>query len=221
MAPFFYGASHVEGAMSVTRTEYLYNLAKPLAESLGLELWGVETVGSVRPVARIYVDTKHADDADLEQAESFDTSTGVNVDQCAHLSRLLALSLDVEDAFATSWVLEVSSPGLERPFFSIDQLRDYVGKTIDVVMVEAHDDWNGRKKFTGNLESIRDEEFTVVPLARTVDDPESVTIAWHMVRRAHLVHVFAEKGQKRDAFGEKKKAAKKQRKQPKRSDAIE
>lgn len=212
--------------MSVDRIERLTQVARPLAASLGLVLWGVEIVGASRPVARIYVDADPdvvpavVAEQDVED-EGFEPTTGVTVDQCAHLSRLLGLSLDVEESFASNWVLEVSSPGLERPFFTIDQLRGHEGRTLDVIMTEAHEDWNGRKKFCGRLDAVSDEAFTMTPAARTVDDPEDVCIPWHLVRKAHLVHEFGEPAGKAERSGPKKSGRRPSRKQPKSGDALE
>lgn len=212
--------------MSVDRIERLTQVARPLAASLGLVLWGVEVVGASRPVARIYVDA----DPDAAPAvvaepdvddEGVELTRGVTVDQCAHLSRLLGLSLDVEEPFGANWVLEVSSPGLERPFFTIDQLRGHEGRTLDVIMTEAHEDWNGRKKFCGRLDAVSDETFTMTPTARTVDDPEDVCIPWPMVRKAHLVHEFGEPVGKVERSGPKKSGRRPARKQPKSGDALE
>ena len=216
--------------MTFDRIERLTQMVQPLAASLGLVLWGVEVVGASRPVARIYVDADpdrpreltEGADAPGEAEEDLVGGTGVTVDECAHLSRLLGLTLDVEEPFASNWVLEISSPGLERPFFRFEQLRGYEGRTLDVLMSESHDEWNGRKKFCGRLDAVGDETLTLTPSARTVDDPDDVCIPWHLVRRAHLVHEFAESGRKAEKPGAKKPGGKKPaRKQPKAGDALE
>lgn len=114
------------------------------------------------------------------------------------LSRLAGLALDVEDPFATNWTLEISSPGLQRPFFKIDQLRNYVGRELEVVLAAPLDTWPGRKKFSGVLAAVADEEFTLsLPdTSRKAEEPEEVTIAWPFVRKATLVHHFPEPGKK-------------------------
>lgn len=106
------------------RIEFITELVTPLAASLGLAVWGVELGGAARPIARIYVDVlPGAEPAPSEKASDDDLlPQGVTIDQCAELSRLAGLALDVEDPFATNWTLEISSPGLQRPFFKIDQI---------------------------------------------------------------------------------------------------
>ncbi len=191
------------------RIEFITELVTPLAASLGLAVWGVELGGAARPIARIFVDVlpENAPAENAEVAESADAGDaaenallpkGVTIEQCAELSRLAGLALDVEDPFATNWILEISSPGLQRPFFKIDQLKAYVGREFEIVLAAPLDNWPNRKKFSGILASVADEEFTLgLPEAsRKADDPEEVTIAWPFVRKATLVHHFPEPGKK-------------------------
>ena len=187
-------------------------LTEPLAASLGLRVWGVEISGQGAPLARIYVDAVPSSQTDLLPAEepsldedSFQTETqdglasGVTIDQCAHLSRLLGLALDVEDPFASRWTLEVSSPGLERVFFTLDQLREYVGSEIDVTVRLFLDQWPARKRFTGELAAVLESSFTLAIPAehRLADQPDTATIPWDMVRKARLVHHFPGQSSKR------------------------
>ena len=81
------------------RIEFITELVTPLAASLGLAVWGVELGGAARPIARIYVDVlPGAEPAPSEKASDDDLlPQGVTIDQCAELSRLAGLALDVED----------------------------------------------------------------------------------------------------------------------------
>ena len=112
------------------------DLAAPLAASLGLELWGVELAFSGRGLVRVFVESEN----------------GVSVDQCAELSRLLGLTLDVEDLVPGAYVLEVSSPGLERTFFTEAQLARAVGQRVEITLHEPRPAWPGRRKFRGLLQ---------------------------------------------------------------------
>lgn len=96
------------------RIEFITELVTPLAASLGLAVWGVELGGAARPIARIYVDVLPGAEPAPSEKASYDNllPQGVTIDQCAELSRLAGLALDVEDPFATNWTLEISSPGL-------------------------------------------------------------------------------------------------------------
>lgn len=184
---------------------FITQLVAPLAASLGLELWGVSISGSGRPLARIYVDL--LPDVSLPSQNADESSLlppGVSIEQCAELSRLVGLALDVEDPFVSNWTLEISSPGLERPFFAIDQLRNYTGREIDVVLSIPQPNWPGRKKFSGTLIAVADEEFTLAlpPERRTAEEPETVTLAWQDIRKANLVHHFPQ--QSKPTGGHKK-----------------
>lgn len=187
------------------RIAFIANLVAPLAASLGLEIWGIELGGAARPTARIYVDTApETPDTPLLTATSPEDESdallprGVSIDQCAELSRLAGLALDVEDPFADNWTLEISSPGLERPFFKIDQLRAYVGHEVEIILGAPMDPWPGRKKFSGTLSAVADEECTLtLPAERRMEhESEQVVIAWPFVRRATLIHTFPEQGKK-------------------------
>ncbi len=195
--------------MTTDRLASLYALAEPLAASLGLILWGIELTGSGRPVVRIFVDAQQDTPVEAKSVspEQDDISIefqadGVSVDQCARLSRLLGLSMDVEAPFASAWTLEISSPGLERVFFRPEQLSAYVGDELEVALYQAHPDWptveglSGRKKFRGVLRQTEAEAFvlTIAEKLRTADEPETLRFEWDSVRRVQRVHTFPEPG---------------------------
>ncbi len=140
----------------------LLALVEPLMDSMGFDLWGIEYAGSAgQPVVRVYIDAQG----------------GVNVDDCAKASRSLSVALDVEDIIPGRYVLEVSSPGLDRLFFSPGQMAPYVGRAVDVSLEEAQD---GRRNFKGDLETVRDDGFTL----RAEDG--SVAFDWNNVKKARL-----------------------------------
>lgn len=118
--------------------ESLTRLAEPLAASLGLALWGVEVLSGGRSVVRIFV-------------ESLEGDRGVDIDECAHLSRLLSLSLDVDDNISGAYTLEISSPGLERRFFTAAQLAAAVGRHVEVTLAAPVPAFPQRRKFQGLL----------------------------------------------------------------------
>ncbi len=181
----------------------------------GIELLGSGT----RPVVRIFVDTPWEDKVipfikplsreeksrqksvhpmakkdDLPEDDTFDDEnfseeSGVSVDDCAEISRLIGLSLEVEDIFADAWILEVSSPGLERNFYEIGQLRPYLGHPVDVTLELPHKEFADRKKFRGTLKEVHTNTFTLI-----LDNPEGqeCVIDWDSVKKAHLIHIFPE-----------------------------
>jgi ribosome maturation factor RimP len=114
------------------------DLAAPLAASLGLELWGIELAFGGRGVVRVFVEGEN----------------GVSIEQCAELSRLLGVSLDVEDCIPGAYVLEVSSPGLERTFFTENQLARALGQRVEITLRSPRPAWPGRRKFRGRLRGV-------------------------------------------------------------------
>lgn len=98
-----------------------YNLGDmlaPVAEDLGYELIGVEYLPGSRACVRLYIDRLG----------------GVNVDDCATMSRAVSALLDVEDPIPGKYTLEVSSPGLDRPLFKLDDFSRYAGQRARIRM---------------------------------------------------------------------------------------
>lgn len=144
----------------------LATLVRPQLTALGLTLWGIEALsGGHRQVVRIYVD-----------AES-----GVDVDRLAEANRSLGVVFDVEDVIRGAYVLEVSSPGLERRFFEPGQLAAYAGRTVDVLLACPRD---GRRHFKGRLLGFSSDTVSVE------EDGARYDLPWGEVKRIRLVHEF-------------------------------
>jgi len=144
----------------------LSGVIAPAVETLDASLWGIElaSAGS-RMVIRVFIDAE----------------AGVTIDLCARVSRHLGALFDAEDVLPGAYVLEVSSPGLERRFFSPGQLAPFVGRVVDVRLHEPQD---GRRHLRGVLAAV--EADTLV-----VDEAGVRTsVAWERVKNAHLVHEF-------------------------------
>lgn len=177
--------------------ESLTGLARPLAVSLGLALWGVEILPGGRSVARIFV-------------ESLEEGRGVDIDECAHLSRLLSLSLDVDGIMPGAYTLEVSSPGLERRFFTAAQLVAAVGQHVEVTLAAPVPAFPQRRKFQGLLRSASPEGRGLFGLAvedaaegGACDEPPVLEFSFEEAKKVKQLHIVAEKA----LPGKKKKAA--------------
>ncbi len=95
----------------------LHDLVQPELEALGFELIKAEVVGSSKsPVVRIYIDKPE----------------GVTLDDCSRASRTLSLVLEREDPFAGKYLLEVSSPGRNRPLTAGHHFERFVGSAAKV-----------------------------------------------------------------------------------------
>ena len=102
-------------------------------QALGLELWGVELLQQGRySLLRVYIEREE----------------GVTIEDCEKVSRQVSALLDVEDPIAGEYTLEVSSPGVDRPLFSLEQYAKYVGSEVNLKLRRAVD---GRRKFKGQI----------------------------------------------------------------------
>jgi len=91
-------------------------LAKDI-HSLGCEIWGIEFFGKQKnQTLRIYIDNKN----------------GISIEDCEKVSKHVIKLLDVENDFSNKYLLEVSSPGLDRKFFFEDQYLNYIDCAIKV-----------------------------------------------------------------------------------------
>lgn len=103
---------------------------------------------------------------------------GITVDDCSAVSRQLSGVLDVEDPIAGQYVLEVSSPGLDRPLFTLDHYRRFRGQRVRLRLAAKLE---GRRKLEGR---ILDVEQDAVLLGV---DGETFTIPLDVVESARLV----------------------------------
>lgn len=173
-------------------------IARPIVQSVGLEVWGVEVLQSGRPVLRLFVDSPAG--ATRATPEGIGDGTGADIERCAEISRQLGLALDVEDIFASAYVLEVSSPGLSRVFFAPEQLAPYVGDTVEMHLFAAVDTpdmpeaFAQRRKFRGLLRGVAGTGPQAV-VSLLVDMGAGVealpfSAPWEAIRKVQRVHVF-------------------------------
>lgn len=187
--------------------ETVTRLVTPLVHAQGLELWGVEILPGGRSTVRVFVDLPRAvaaaEGAPAAGAAAPDPAEAgsASIGQCEEISRQLGLAMDVEDCMPEAWVLEVSSPGLDRRFFTLDQLRPYVDDLLEVRLAApvAAAGENGaapRLRWRGRLLAVDAEGFTLEPCALSPEGevrPEGqppVWLPWTEVRRAARIPVF-------------------------------
>ncbi len=142
----------------------LDNLVKNTVEGLGFILWGYE----YRPhgesaLLRIFIEK---------------TDTGISVDDCGLVSRQIGAALDVEDLIPVAYILEVSSPGMDRVLFTADQYQHYIGDKIKIRTRTRIDD---RRNFKGLLVSANESVATVKV------DNEEFAIPYESIDRARLI----------------------------------
>lgn len=153
----------------------LTSLFEPILQGMGFVLYGLEWASEEgRQILRVYV----------EKPEGL----LVNVDECAKVSRQLSMVLEVEfgDKIQKAYWLEVSSPGMNRPLFSVDQVARVVGQEIKLTLTsrEAGD----RRQYRGTVQSVEASTGMVTVL----QDGVLVPIDWSLVEKSRVVPNFSE-----------------------------
>ena len=124
-------------------TEYIGKVAGKAASDAGIELVHFEIAGTKRDaVVRIYIDKEG----------------GVTIDDCSTISRSIEDVLDAEDIIPSKYVLEVSSPGIERELYS---LKDFVKFTGHLAKVKLKTEIDGQKTFVGSIMSVEGDTITI------------------------------------------------------------
>jgi len=165
-------------------------IAEPVVSSFGLAIWGIEIIPSGRTVLRIYVDMPFgvrdvpAEKPDADEAARAAGGKGPSIGQCAKISRHIGLALDAEDIMPRAYVLELSSPGLERPFFALAQLAPYVGDDVTLKLGNVQPELPDRKSLRGRLLAVGEQAFTL--LAYDAPAGTLLSIRWDNVRKAML-----------------------------------
>jgi len=138
------------------------NLLAPTVVSLGLELLGVEYLPAPGGATlRLYIDVPLA-----EQPERI-----INVDDCERVSREVSAQMDVEDPISGNYTLEVSSPGVDRPLFNLEQFTRHLGEMAKVTLKLPQDN---RRRLQGRIEATDEAADTITFI---VDKTEVVVSA--------------------------------------------
>ena len=152
----------------------------PVIDKMGMELVGVEyRREQTRAFVCVYIDRGDG---------------GVTIDDCASVSEQVGALLDVHDLVHVSYELQVSSPGIERPLFTVEQCTKYIDRMVSIVLSRLYE---GRRRLTGRLRAVNQEaqEITVQLFekrqnkeGKTIEDVQDVfTVPWSCIRRARLV----------------------------------
>lgn len=144
------------------KVETLTALLAPAVAAVGFELWGLEFLQQGRrSMLRIFIDGPD----------------GVGVDDCARVSHQVSGVLDVEDPISGEYTLEVSSPGWDRPLFTLPQFSRYVGNEISVRLASP---LAGRRRFKGVLQQVTDASIEMLV------DGASVAIPFATIDKANV-----------------------------------
>ncbi len=123
--------------------EEMMRLLEPAVERLGYELSDLEIkLGSRQGVIRLFIDK----------------AGGVGLEDCETVSRQISALLDVEDPAPGHYVLEVSSPGLDRKLTKVEHFQRFMGEDIRVKLLFPVE---GRRIFHGALRAADEENIEV------------------------------------------------------------
>nr|WP_320166728.1 ribosome maturation factor RimP [uncultured Methylophaga sp.] len=124
-------------------TDQIEQLVESSIETLGYELVGIEYIqGGPDPILRIYIDAEQ----------------GIGIEDCERVSHQVSGILDVEEPIRSAYVLEVSSPGFDRPLFKARDFERFKGTEAKITMKLPV---AGRRNFKGVLEGFSDGEILI------------------------------------------------------------
>ena len=152
-----------------SRQQALVELIEPVVNALGCELWGLEILSQGRhSLLRVYIDKPE----------------GVGLEDCEKVSRQVSSLMDVEDPIAGQYTLEVSSPGMDRPLYTLAQFSRYVGEQVSVKLSRS---FEKRKKLRGLLSAVEGDEVVI----RVEDEEFIVPFEW--IEKANLIPDFSQR----------------------------
>lgn len=143
----------------------LNDMLQPLVEDLGYEFVGLELSGPRHALLRVYID--HPRD------------NGVTLEDCERVSREIAALLDVEDPIQSSYRLEISSPGLDRPLFSLEQYQRYEGEKVKLAL---HLPVAGRRRIRGVIAGVDGETLKLID-----EDGEALDVPFTSIARGRIM----------------------------------
>ena len=145
--------------------ESLFQLLEPVLREYGYELVLVEMTGlPSRRNIRVFVDREG----------------GINVEDCARASRIIDPLIESRSVFPGSYVLEVSSPGLDRPLFKETDYERFAGRKVRIRLRQPIEN---RRNFTGILKGLKDKKLILVELEEGIQ----VELPLEQIQKANLV----------------------------------
>ena len=152
--------------MLTHKEQSLLDALAPLAQQHGIEIVTVEVTGSKKsPTIRVYIDTDH----------------GVGFDELSEAQAWINETMERIDPVPGAYMLEVSSPGIDRPLRTPEHFNRFAGQTA---VVKASKGINGRSQFTATIVCADSEKLTLD------DQGTSIEIPFDLIKRAHLKGVI-------------------------------
>ena len=145
---------------------HLFSLCEPVLNDTGYELVKIQISGTgPRRKAVFFIDKQG----------------GISVEDCAAASRLIDPLIEQNDLFKSSYVLEISSPGLDRPLFKQGDYERFAGRKARILLRQPI---GKRRKFTGILRGLENQSVVVLELDNGVEQ----RLPLENIKRANLVY---------------------------------
>ncbi|HWU48683.1 MAG TPA: ribosome maturation factor RimP [Asticcacaulis sp.] len=157
----------------------LIELFDPIAEAQGLNIVRIRMMGSSRAggARRLQIMAERKSDGDI------------NVNECARLSRAISALIDEADPIPGEFVLEVSSPGIDRPLTRIEDFETYEGLEARIELDRLAE---GRKRFRGVLAGIEDDHIAIDLEGET--ETAMIPFAWIVEAKLVLTDELMKRG---------------------------
>lgn len=149
--------------MLTAKEQKLLEALEPTAAASGVEIVTLEIMGSKKaPTIRVFIDTEE----------------GVSFDELASAQVWINRIMDEIDPFPGAYMLEVSSPGIDRPLRTKEHFARFAGEQV---VVKTSSPIDGRSSFTGTLEGMEGDDVIVEV------DGSRIAIGYSLIKRAHVV----------------------------------
>ncbi len=159
-----------KGGIKKPVVEALWPQAEALGLEQGLELVDIEYIKEAGQwVLRIYIDNEE----------------GISHEHCSKFSNAFGEYLDEADIIPSSYILEVSSPGLERPLKKPEDFQRFAGREV---LIGLYAPLNGQKEYQGELLGLK--EGCVIIKAKIGREIKEVAIPCEQIGKAHLIAAF-------------------------------
>lgn len=143
VGPFFIWAHMTDLIAKTAMDRRLAALLRPVIEGMGFELVRIRLMGGMTRTLQIMADRPDG---------------GIEVDECGEISTAVSAVLDVDDPIEENYVLEVSSPGIDRP---LTRMKDFEAWKGWEARLETHELIDGRRRFKGMLAGVEGDDVLI------------------------------------------------------------
>ncbi|MEZ5496281.1 MAG: ribosome maturation factor RimP [Gammaproteobacteria bacterium] len=148
------------------KQKVLTELLEPVITAMGYVFWGIEyQIRKADALLRVYIDSPE----------------GISVDDCADVSYEISGVLDVEEPISMAYVLEVSSPGLDRILFTPQQFEQFIGEEAKINLNHKIDN---RRKIKGKIITVEGDKITIE------SEGEQIIVDFDTIMKARIVPGF-------------------------------